>query len=109
MLALPRPAAAHPAPFSYLDVVFRDGGIEGTLVIHVIDAAHELGISPPERLLENDVAERTREQLGAILKPRLMLRSDRRLDHPVDQPRGAARRRGAAAQVPHPQREPRAR
>ena len=30
-------ASAHPAPFSYLDVVFRNGGIEGTLVIHVID------------------------------------------------------------------------
>jgi hydrogenase/urease accessory protein HupE len=80
LLALPLPAAAHPAPFSYLDVVFRDGHIEGTLVIHVIDAAHELGIAPPDRMLENDVAERTREQLGAILKPRLMLRSDRRLD-----------------------------
>jgi hypothetical protein len=79
-LAIARPAAAHPAPFSYLDVVFRDGGIEGTLVIHVIDAAHELGITPPERLLDNDVAERTREQLGAILKPRLILRSDHRLD-----------------------------
>jgi hypothetical protein len=63
------------------DVVFRNGGIEGTLVVHVIDAAHELGITPPERLLDNDVAERTREQLGAILKPRLTLRSDdRRLD-----------------------------
>src|SRR5215207_5829896 len=80
LLALPRAAAAHPAPFSYLDVVFRDGAIEGTLVIHVIDAAHELGITPPERLLENDVAERTREQLGTLLKPRLMLRSDHRLD-----------------------------
>ena len=80
LLAVPRPAAAHPSPFSYLDVVFRNGGIEGTLVVHVIDAAHELGITPPERLLENEVAERTREQLGAILKPRLMLRSDRRLD-----------------------------
>ena len=61
VLALPQPAAAHPAPFSYLDVVFRDGAIEGTLVIHVIDAAHELGITPPERLLENEVAERTRD------------------------------------------------
>jgi hydrogenase/urease accessory protein HupE len=80
LLALPRAAAAHPAPFSYLDVVFRDGGIDGTLVIHVIDAAHELGIAPPERLLENDVAARTREQLGGILKPRLMLRGSRRLD-----------------------------
>jgi hydrogenase/urease accessory protein HupE len=80
LLAVPRTAVAHPAPFSYLDVVFRDGASEGTLVVHVIDAAHELGITPPERLLENDVAERTREQLGAILKPRLMLRSDHRLD-----------------------------
>jgi hydrogenase/urease accessory protein HupE len=75
-----RPASAHPAPFSYLDVVFRNGGIEGTLVVHVIDAAHELGITPPERLLENDVAESTREQLGAILKPRLTFRTDHRLD-----------------------------
>jgi hypothetical protein len=81
LLAVPRPAAAHPSPFSYLDVVFRNGGIEGTLVVHVIDAAHELAITPAERLLDNDVAERTREQLGAILKPRLTLRSDdRRLD-----------------------------
>jgi hypothetical protein len=79
-LSYATPAAAHPAPFSYLDVVFRNGGIEGTLVVHVIDAAHELGIAPPERMLENEVAERTREQLGAILKPRLLLRSDRRLD-----------------------------
>src|SRR4029079_17058015 len=61
--------------------VFRNGGIEGTLVVHVIDDAHELGIMPAERLLEDDVAERTREALRAILKPRLTLRSsDRRLD-----------------------------
>jgi len=81
MLAAATTATAHPAPFSYLDVVFRNGSIEGTLVIHDIDAAHELGITPPERLLENAVAEQTREQLGAILKPRLLLRGgDRRLD-----------------------------
>lgn len=72
-------AVAHPAPFSYLDVVFRNGGIEGTLVVHIIDVAHDLGISPPERMLENDVAERERERIGALLTPRLMLRSDRRL------------------------------
>src|SRR5215216_1717816 len=80
LFAFPLVAGAHPSPFSYLDVVFRNGGIEGTLVVHVIDAAHELNISPPERLLENQVAERTREQLAAILKPRLMLRSDHRLE-----------------------------
>ncbi len=38
------PASAHPAPFSYLDVVVRDDGIEGILVLHVVDVAHELGM-----------------------------------------------------------------
>jgi len=81
VLAVATTASAHPAPFSYLDIVFRNGGIDGTLVVHVIDAAHELGISPPERLLENAVAEENRERLGALLKPRLVLRGDdRRLD-----------------------------
>ncbi len=73
-LAAAAPAGAHPAPFSYLDVVFRDGGIEGTLVVHVIDAAHDLGIAPPERLLDDAVAAQVRQRLGALLAPRLTLR-----------------------------------
>ena len=73
------PASAHPAPFSYLDVVFKDGGIEGTLVIHVIDAAHDLGITPFERLMDNTVAEANRQKIADLLTPRLMLRTDRRL------------------------------
>src|ERR1041384_8022595 len=80
LLAAARPASAHPAPFSYLDVVFPQGGIEGKPVLHLIAAAHQLGITPPERLLENDVAASTREQLGAILKPRITFRTDHRLD-----------------------------
>jgi hydrogenase/urease accessory protein HupE len=79
ILAAAAPAWAHPAPFSYLDVVFRDGRIDGTLVIHIIDAAHELGIAPPERLLDNAVAERERERLAGILTSRLQLETDRRL------------------------------
>jgi len=70
--------AAHPAPFSYLDVVFRDGGIEGTLVVHVIDVAHELGI-PPERVMDEALVERERVRLGEILAPRLELQGDERL------------------------------
>jgi hydrogenase/urease accessory protein HupE len=73
------PAAAHPAPFSYLDLVFRDGRIDGTLVVHIIDAAHDLGITPPERLLDNAVAERERQRLASILAPRLQLTTDHRL------------------------------
>jgi hypothetical protein len=78
-LGATRPAAAHPAPFSYLDIVFRNGGIEGTLVVHVIDAAHDLGIAPPERLLSDDVASRERERIGALLAPRIFLRANQRL------------------------------
>ena len=79
VLAVAAPASAHPAPFSYLDLVFRDGRIDGTLVVHIIDAAHELGIAPPERLLQNDVAAGERQRLAAILAPRLELQTDRRL------------------------------
>jgi hydrogenase/urease accessory protein HupE len=79
VIAVAAPASAHPAPFSYLDIVFRDGRIDGTLVVHIIDAAHELGIAPPERLLENAVAENERQRLAGILGPRLQLETDRRL------------------------------
>ncbi len=73
------PASAHPAPFSYLDIVFRNGGIEGTLVIHVIDAAHDLNITPFERLMENAVAESSRLAIADLLSPRIDLRTDHRL------------------------------
>ena len=72
-------ASAHPAPFSYLDIVFRGGGIEGTLVVHVIDIAHDLNITPVERLLENDVVERERQRISELVSPRITLRAGRRL------------------------------
>jgi hydrogenase/urease accessory protein HupE len=70
--------SAHPAPFSYLDIVFRDADIDGTLVVHVIDVAHELGV-PPERVMDEAFLERERQRIGEILAPRLELRGDRRL------------------------------
>jgi len=72
-------ASAHPAPFSYLDVVFRNGGIEGTLVIHIIDVAHDLGIAPPERLLDDRLVQSESQRIGRLLQPRIQLRSNRRL------------------------------
>jgi hydrogenase/urease accessory protein HupE len=74
-----RAAGAHPAPFSYLDVVFRDGRIEGTLVVHVIDIAHDLGIEPFEQLLNNDVVERERRRIAELISPRITMRTGRRL------------------------------
>ena len=69
---------AHPAPFSYLDIVFRDGGIRGTLVVHVIDVAHELGVQPAD-LMHPEVVRQRAQQIGEILRPRLLLRSNHRL------------------------------
>ena len=38
------PAAAHPAPFSYLDVRLRAGAVDVSVVIHAFDVAHELRV-----------------------------------------------------------------
>ena len=73
------PASAHPAPFSYLDIVFRDAGIDGTLVVHIIDVAHDLGIEPVERLLDDRLVQSERARIGDLLQPRIQLRSNRRL------------------------------
>ena len=69
---------AHPAPFSYLDVVFRNGGIEGTLVVHVIDVAHELGVAP-EQVMDPAYTASQQQRIGEILAPRLELQAGRRL------------------------------
>src|SRR5689334_20419377 len=70
--------SAHPAPFSYLDIVFEDGRIRGTLVVHVIDAAHELGMQPAE-LMHPEVVQQQARRIGEVLRPRLQLRSNHRL------------------------------
>ena len=51
----PRQVAAHPVPFSYLDVRLDSGVIDVTLVAHIFDVAHDLNVTPPESLLKADV------------------------------------------------------
>jgi hydrogenase/urease accessory protein HupE len=78
-LCVAAPASSHPAPFSYLDIDLRGGQIDGTLVMHAIDAAHELGVAPSERLLDAAVLRAREPDLVARLAPRLTLRTDHRL------------------------------
>ncbi len=73
----PSPAAAHPAPFSYLDLYLGDTEITGSLVIHSFDVGHELGIDPPERVLDQAIADSIRARLTALLTPRFTIRTDR--------------------------------
>ncbi len=68
--------AAHPAPFSFIDLHLDDTGIRGTLIVHDLDAAHDLSIDPPERLLEPAFANGQRERLQALLEPRLRFTAD---------------------------------
>jgi hypothetical protein len=72
-------ASAHPAPFSYLDIAFRGGAIEGSLVVHVIDIAHELSVAPPERVLDPEFLSRERQRILDVITPRISLTTDRAL------------------------------
>lgn len=68
-------AAAHPAPFSYLDVHLSDTTIEGSLTLHVIDVAHDLGIARPTDLLDPGVAGREQARVVELVSTRLSIRS----------------------------------
>ena len=73
------PALSHPVPFSYLDLNLHDGQIDGSLTVHVFDAAHELGVADPEQLLDPNVLRPRQQALIERLDPRLTLRTDHRL------------------------------
>jgi HupE/UreJ protein len=72
----PRPLLAHPAPFSFLDIVIREQGIDATLVLHVVDVAHDLGIEPADRLLDPAEAVRAHDRVVALIQSRLRIGTD---------------------------------
>jgi len=71
------PAAAHPVPFSYLDLRLGAGVIEATLVVHVLDVAHDLGLSA-ERLLDPGFAAERTAAIADLAARRLQLQADGR-------------------------------
>jgi hypothetical protein len=76
LLTVSQQAAAHPAPFSYLDLTIDEPGLHGALVVHDFDAAHELGIARPEALLEPAAAREGGARLARMLEPRLTILVD---------------------------------
>jgi hydrogenase/urease accessory protein HupE len=72
---------AHPIPFSYLDLRLNAGQIEGTLVAHIVDLAHELNLEPPESLLDAKVAESKKDEIAELVRARLIVLAD---GQPVD-------------------------
>jgi len=75
------PLAAHPVPFSYLDVHLEKDRIDGTLAIHVYDIEHELGIKQADALLhDHELFEKHQRAIGALLAPRLSLNTGKPVD-----------------------------
>jgi hydrogenase/urease accessory protein HupE len=74
----PRAALAHPVPFSYLDLHLKGTTIEGTLVAHMFDVAHDLNLDPPERLLDPAVALQQSRAIVDLIGRRLTITADGR-------------------------------
>ncbi|MEQ1758683.1 MAG: HupE/UreJ family protein [Vicinamibacterales bacterium] len=70
-LACASRADAHPSPFSYIDLDLRADGVYGTLVAHVLDVAHDAGVTPSERLLDPLFLAQRATQIQALLGGRL--------------------------------------
>lgn len=76
LLLCPAIGWAHPAPFSYVDLSLASGTVDGTIVLHVYDVAHELRIDPAERLLDVATAEAERAALESLIRARVQLAAD---------------------------------
>ena len=71
-----RPADAHPVPFSYVDARIRFDAVEVTIVAHVFDVAHDLGVAPPERLLDASMLASRNDAIVALVRSRLQVSAD---------------------------------
>jgi len=69
-------AAAHPVPFSYLDLRVQADAVDGTLVAHIFDVAHDLNVEPAERLLDQAVVSQHAAALVRLLSGRLTVTAD---------------------------------
>ncbi len=69
-------ARAHDAPYSFLDLHLAATGVEGRVMAHVVDLAHEAGFANPESLLVPGVAERARGRLQEVMARHLPLTLD---------------------------------
>jgi hydrogenase/urease accessory protein HupE len=78
LLQLAPPIQAHPTPFSYLDLRLSQSRFEATLVMHIVDLAHDLEVTPAEQLLDPRVAESKRDLILNLVRSRLVMAADGR-------------------------------
>jgi hydrogenase/urease accessory protein HupE len=76
-------AAAHPVPFSYLDVRLEGARVDGTLVLHAFDLAHDLQVDRPERMLEDALVRERIASIEAMMGARFSIDVDGRTYAPA--------------------------
>jgi hydrogenase/urease accessory protein HupE len=69
-------ADAHPVPFSYVDVQLHGASIDLTLTVHIFDLAHDLQVTPMERLLDASFLKEREAAIQQLLTSRLTLQAD---------------------------------
>ncbi len=79
LCAAPLPLAAHPVPFSYVDLRLEGSSINLTLVVHDFDLAHDLGIAQADRLAAPAVLDSYAAAIVKLLDPRLTVAADGRV------------------------------
>lgn len=76
LLLWPLLAAGHDSPYSYLVLQLNAAATQGSLVMHVFDAAHETGVADPVTLLDADTARRYEAQLRQLAATRMGIAFD---------------------------------
>ncbi len=69
-------AHAHPVPFSYIDVRVQLPAVEISIVAHIFDIGNDLGIQPPEKLLEPEILKARGSAVTQLLASRLQIAAD---------------------------------
>ena len=78
-VAIARPAAAHPVPFSYIDIRIDGRVVEVSVVAHAWDLIHDLKLGPEttdERFLEPAFLQARAQAISAIFESRLRVEAD---------------------------------
>jgi hydrogenase/urease accessory protein HupE len=75
VLAAAARVGAHPAPFSYLDIRLEATALDVTLVVHVLDVAHDLGVREGQLIDAASLAPYA-SHVVRLLEPRLRVYAD---------------------------------
>src|SRR5438067_13654286 len=77
LLGAVAPAAAHPVPFSYVDAEVGASQLTVTVVVHLFDVAHDLGVDQRD-LLDTATLSSHRDDIIRLIAGRLSLTADGR-------------------------------